>query len=353
VSLGAQAAAKRYLERARRLRGAAATAGQFEVRQGPCVYAPRPGTLELNDAIVLAGEWFVVAGSQILADAYVQVPEPPLSSYLVPFAAGSSTAEIVFERPTELDAPHATLLGGCANYCHWLLDYLPRLSLAQPAGAPFLVNRPLAGFQRDALAYLGVEERALIALDYPGAYRVRRLSYPSLRSSVTLPPLDFDPAIVAWLRDAFAPLRAAGGRRRLFISRAGESDVHRRRLTNHDEIEAVAVRHGFEPVRLEDLGFLDQVRLFAGAERIAAPHGAGLANLVFAPPGTGVVELMGPRFAAAGGKIAATYQQLAPLLDLGFTRVVGAAPADGAIVDDHLPNETYRIDPDAFAAALG
>ena len=53
---------------------------------------------------------------------------------------------------------------------------------------------------------------------------------------------------------------------------------------------------GFEAVRCESLTFAEQVRLFGSAEAVVGPHGAGLANLTFCPPGTKVIELMAPCF---------------------------------------------------------
>ncbi len=44
-------------------------------------------------------------------------------------------------------------------------------------------------------------------------------------------------------------------------------------------------------VRLEDLPLLEQARLFANAEFIVATHGAGLSNLIFAPPSARIIEL--------------------------------------------------------------
>jgi capsular polysaccharide biosynthesis protein len=38
--------------------------------------------------------------------------------------------------------------------------------------------------------------------------------------------------------------------------------------------------------------FPEQVRLFQSAKYIVAPHGAGLANLVFCQPGASVVEIL-------------------------------------------------------------
>ena len=43
-------------------------------------------------------------------------------------------------------------------------------------------------------------------------------------------------------------------------------------------------------VRLEALPWVEQINAFARAREIVAPHGAGLANLVFCCPGARVVE---------------------------------------------------------------
>jgi len=75
--------------------------------------------------------------------------------------------------------------------------------------------------------------------------------------------------------------------RRLYISR---NDAVLRRVTNEAEIVAMLDRYGFEPVESGRMLFEEQVRLFASAGIIVAPHGAGLANLMFCRPGTKVLE---------------------------------------------------------------
>ncbi|RYE32726.1 MAG: glycosyltransferase family 61 protein [Sphingobacteriales bacterium] len=47
----------------------------------------------------------------------------------------------------------------------------------------------------------------------------------------------------------------------------------------------------FSIVYLEDYSVADQVKLFYNAREIIAIHGAGLTNLIFAQPGTTVIEL--------------------------------------------------------------
>jgi len=61
--------------------------------------------------------------------------------------------------------------------------------------------------------------------------------------------------------------------RKLFVSRA---DSGNRVLVNEAELAALAGRAGFTRVVLGDKPVGEQVRLFAEASHIIAPHGAGL-----------------------------------------------------------------------------
>jgi capsular polysaccharide biosynthesis protein len=78
----------------------------------------------------------------------------------------------------------------------------------------------------------------------------------------------------------FRQLGVEGGRgdRKIYISR--RSATHRR-IVNEDEVRALAGRHGFEVVELEDLPVTEQIRMFASARTILAPHGAGLTNIIY------------------------------------------------------------------------
>jgi capsular polysaccharide biosynthesis protein len=83
--------------------------------------------------------------------------------------------------------------------------------------------------------------------------------------------------------------RAARPTRRLFVSRA---DAPRRRITNEASVRACVARHGFETVVPSEIPPLAQALLFSEASHIVAPHGAGLANLLYAPQAR-VLEIFG------------------------------------------------------------
>jgi capsular polysaccharide biosynthesis protein len=112
--------------------------------------------------------------------------------------------------------------------------------------------------------------------------RVERFVLPSFlttRWDFAYPPIEH----LAYVRDrlyAANDLPSEPTRReRVYISRA---KAHIRRVTNEPAVLAALRPLGFRPYLLEELTFSEQVRLFHDAEIVVAPHGAGLANLLFA-----------------------------------------------------------------------
>ena len=72
---------------------------------------------------------------------------------------------------------------------------------------------------------------------------------------------------------------------------------------------------GFVKVRLEALPWVEQVSAFARAREIVAPHGAGLANLVFCRPGVRVVEVFNTAY------VNPCFWRLAALMGLDYRPV--------------------------------
>ena len=205
-------------------------------------------------------------------------------------------AQTYFRPPVAVAGTVLSLLagGGAAmgNYYHWLIDSLPRLHLVQAAGLLDTVDYVLvydrrARFVLDALAGLGFgPERVLDVRTH------RHLRADNLL--VTTPVRGGGRHAPHWLRPflqaTYLPLPASVRRfgPRVFISRR---DAQMRRLLNEAEAEAVLHPLGFETHTLSELSFLEKVSLFSGATAIVGTVGAGMANLMFAPPGTALLEL--------------------------------------------------------------
>ncbi len=229
-------------------------------------------------------------------------------------------------RPVEaIDGTCLSLLvGGHRNYYHWTLDCLARLAGAGEdtlAGVRrVLVPAPRAEFHRAGLAYCGLEESHEVVPVAPDAtLRVERVIAPWSVTGYHQP----HPCIVpffARMRER-APVRDETWPRLVYIDRRGGDQ---RPLANEDAVVAALVARGFVPVRLESHPLADQIAIFAHAAVIVAPHGAGLANLVFARPGTIVLELL------MDGWVNWCFRHLSVLFGLHYDCVLGRqARGDG------------------------
>jgi len=197
----------------------------------------------------------------------------------------------------------AIVLGarGSGNYYHWLTDVLPKLELCRLAGIePGPDDRVVLPFRRsafqiDTLAMYGIDESQVhFATRHSPYVRADELVVPRLKNAMGT-------TMGAWLPAALARLMLGTGERlpgtrRLFVSR-DPARSQGREVANIVEVGEWFAARGFEVVFPETLSVVEQARLFASAGTVAAPHGAGLANIVFCAPGTRVVEFYGAHLA--------------------------------------------------------
>lgn len=181
------------------------------------------------------------------------------------------------------------------GYYHWTVETLTRLEgverYAERTGErPKLVVGPEpTGFQLESLSLLGYDGSDLLPWDRRLG-RVDRLVVPSVRRELN--PGEVSPVAYRWLRERMrraAAEEVADGEfsKYVYVSR---EDAPRRQVRNEDEVLAVLRRYGFEKYVLTDHSVAENVALFAGADVVVAPHGAGLTNLVYADDAS-VVEL--------------------------------------------------------------
>jgi hypothetical protein len=197
----------------------------------------------------------------------------------------------------EKSLPKASLIGKNAayihtipfwhnNYYHWMFDVLARFDLFQRSGLTidyYIINPRLHHFQYETLQLLGIPEDKIIENRENLHIQADRLL---LASQPTMLPFWACQFLQTSLkRQNFI------GTKRIYITR---SDAAYRKIKNEAEIVSVLKSLGFTVVSLRDLQVKDQIDLFSSAEVIVSPHGAGLTNLVFANPGTKVVELFSP-----------------------------------------------------------
>ncbi len=183
-------------------------------------------------------------------------------------------------------------------YFHWMVDILPRLEILKQHDIDlesidwFVVNACETAFQRETLKKLGIPETKIIESDRSSYLQASHLIVPSFPAPVGW--------VVPWVMDFWRKVYAAeqatsasGKQQRIYISRRG---ARYRQVLNEPDVMALLGEWGFVCVELEQLSVSEQVRLFAQAEIIVAPHGAGLTNLMFCQPQTCVIELISPNY---------------------------------------------------------
>jgi len=218
------------------------------------------------------------------------------------------------------------------NHSHWLTAHLPKLLLLQEQGAlrELLLPETLPTGVEACLQFYGIDVSSLPRFGPDELLQVDQLTLLSTDR--------FRPELLRKVR-THCPIPAARNpTRRIYISRAR---AQRRRLLNEAEIWPQFEAAGFESVCMEALSFEEQVRLMRETAVLAAPHGAGLTNMIFCPPETDVVELADLSFPNPN------FYALASAMELRYWLV----SADG-IGDGHPLTRDMQVDPAAVERVL-
>jgi capsular polysaccharide biosynthesis protein len=228
---------------------------------------------------------------------------------------------------------------GESGYYHWLATIMPRLSLVRNrtsfGSLPHLIE-PQHGFGPDWLGVLAPD--LVVHRSQRQSVFARELIFPA-PAQVGSSHYARSPELLRHFRQSLReqgeiPPARSGPGRRLYITRA---DAPVRRVTNEDALVARLAQIGFERVSLTGMAVRDQIHLFAGADTIVSPHGAGLTNVLFCDYGTTVVELMSPARVWPGFKVisravGATYAAyVSEGFDTAQTERVGSGNEDFAV----------------------
>jgi Glycosyltransferase 61 len=198
------------------------------------------------------------------------------------------------------------------NYYHWLLESMPRWKMIQAANYSeyefVLLPGQASPFEDELLDRLGIPPNRRLRCSKNFIHQFERLVVPAM----PFPHRQVPAWVCAWVRSLFP--NSSSGPEKIFISRGGR---RRRLLLNEAELEARLQREGFISVQPERFSVAEQARLFGSAKCVVAAHGAGLANMVFAPANALVVELFHP------DHIRLFYERLAASAGLRYASVIG------------------------------
>ncbi len=249
----------------------------------------------VSDARIVGSPPLALTGSKYVADASIS---PNVQTLNVINSLRESPKRLVAGERRGPDLEEAVLLHNSweDGYFHWVAETITRLEgveryTEETGREPKLIVGPeLNSFQRETLELLGYDDDDLVhwGVTYCS---VDRLVVPSMRREID--PPNPSPFSHQWLRESLRE-RALGdvdtGRfsDRVYVSR---DDAATRRLLNEDAALEVLEPYGFERYELSSMTVLETIALFAQAECIVTPHGAGLTDLIHTED-VSVVELM-------------------------------------------------------------
>jgi len=192
-------------------------------------------------------------------------------------------------RPVRIQGPVLAIaeLSG-EMYFHWQMELLPRLGRVWTAALKrwpqvrLWHNGRERAYVRDGLQRLGIpSERLLPASDH---LQASLLLVPSFTSSFGRP----SQANLNWLEQFWDTPEPIQSNRKIWLGRRGA--VSRPVLAEDEHLQAL----GFDVLKQGSV--TQQLQQMAEAGTVIAPHGAAMANLLGAPRGSRVLELVNPDY---------------------------------------------------------
>tara|TARA_B100001250_G_scaffold40953_1_gene32402 strand:- start:19 stop:1134 length:1116 start_codon:yes stop_codon:yes gene_type:complete len=192
--------------------------------------------------------------------------------------------------------------GGNNNYFHWLFDVLPKIGMLEKCydlnKINFFLCPNLNNWQLRTLNLLGIDKnKCLSSVKYRHikANNIITMSHPWLKSKNIIYDIENLPLWISkWLRFKFLKKKSNKNfPKKIYIDRSdSESNLRNfRYIVNESEVVNFLKKKGFKALRLTDLSFEEEIKLFNNAEVVVGLQGAGLTNLIWSGNKTKIIEL--------------------------------------------------------------
>lgn len=205
------------------------------------------------------------------------------------------------------------------NYYHWTVESLLRLDLVErysevTSQRPTLLLPPNPpSWLLDTLSHLGYEDQWQICTR---PVFVKRLVLPSY-------PEPSKTGCQCLRNNALDRVETSfSGSDRVYVSRSKATE---RRVINEGQLDNLLSSYGFECYELENLNYAEQVQLFADANIVLGPHGAGLCNIIYSQDVT-LLEMFGEEQKT-------TFYRLCKLLGFEYDSVKGIPAGSDIKID--------------------
>ena len=207
------------------------------------------------------------------------------------------------------------------NYYSNLLQFLPRLFFIKNKKIKIAISRNLSNKLRDFINLILKSnniESTFVYLD-DGFYKFTNSEFPqffNLNNSVKI------------LRKFLLSNNTKNENKKIYITR---QDASYRKIVNESDIVPVLISKGYKVINPLLYKVEEQIKIFSNADKIIAPHGSNLSNIIFCKEGTKIYEI-GPNFDKNNEKIFEDrYKNLAKINKLIYTRLV----TDTVPVENH------------------
>ncbi len=283
---------------------------------------PALRVLAMQRAVALAPNLIVMADGRLLDDnigfSNAELCDHQPADFNGIVAAGGCLLVALRHRDVARVTEPALYLPAAGNYAAWLFGGLPRLSAyaacAELSDLPIVLHGDVANYHLDSLCAMGIARERLhihgahVRIECKALYYCTTSYFHHAPSATGVRHVRERVMSQAGVQSG----EAAG--KRLYLARRHAKD---RPLLNENEVVALFERHGFTAIDPERHSFEAQVRFAAGAQVLAGPYGANLANMVFAKNAHKLLIL--------GTKHQPEFARLASALGIAFWHMVPQA----------------------------
>jgi len=223
------------------------------------------------------------------------------------------------------------------NFCHWLLDQLPRLRHLEDSQR--IIMYKLAPFMKNMLETMGIDPERVHELNERAVLSLGNLTIESSMAEDFFHPCQHaNQELINFIEHSLLSTSEYTNDKpfkpHVYLSR---NKYEGRRISNESELLLVLKKYGFETVYPEELSMHEQIQLFKNARVIVAPHGASLANTIFCKNVT-LIEIFNQNYGTP------TFYLIAKLLGFEYQHILGNNPllSDEEKAQIGLPNLQYE-----------
>ena len=213
------------------------------------------------------------------------------------------------------------------NYDSNLLQFLPRLFFLKDTEIKIAIHRNSSTKFREFIKLILDSNNVVFSYVYldDGFYKFSECQIPqffSLQKSIII------------LKNFLVSQKSKAEDKKIYITR---EDSTYRKIINEADIVPILRSKGYKVINPQLYSISEQIEIFSAADKIIAPHGSNLSNIIFCKPGTEIYEI-GPSFKKDYENVFEyRYKKLAEMNDLKYVRFL----TDTVPIKNH-PELSYK-----------